>query len=868
MIPGKPDAQPNPPPQRDNASQVRHSRGFPVTERYLFAAILVGLCFLLISSGWMQRLDYLFYDFCLKVRPVSTSTTSVIVAIDEKSLLEYGRWPWSRDRHAALIKRLRNSGARAVAFDLLLSERSSPEADKDFAQAMAESGKVFLPLHIDHVGNTGHLTEILPIAQFIDTAEGLGHAQMELDADGIARGLYLYQGLGDSHWPSLALSVYQNLYPDEHQKKEELDNGGAFNVREQYRLIPFIGPPGSFPTLSYSEVMHGELPPDYFQNRVVFVGATAAGLGDFLPTPVSGASTSMAGVEVHANVFEGLVRKNMHRLISPTWQYLLSLSLVLIAALVYPRVSPEKNLPLTLALALSVLVFSYLLLRVDHQWYPPAAVVLSLIFAYPFWSWRRLSRLNQFLNQELKRLEEEPRLQQGGIYDSPQQWAQQVTRLLKPALWEFREIAPGGQKRIDLNADAGMMEILLPVSDAVGKMALYMRFEDHPDQLQQTADYLQRLYPRLMQKTTLRQPSSELIDRRISQVRFAIAAIRDMRKFVSETIANMPDGVLVGDEVGRILYLNEHASRWLSANATANAYIAECMPIANKFTPALWDSVVRKVLVAGEAQSMELHTRNTAVLISLAPMRFTHLNANGIIVNFSDITPIHEAQQKRLETIHFISHDLRAPLASQLALLDTLSAALPDAKLASKIDAARELTQKSLGMAEAFLQLARVEAADHIHFYDCELLDIVDNAVDSISPSALTRGIAVQVYCEEDSLPIKANADLLERALVNLLHNAVKFTPQNHSIELKLEKADAGTLIHLRDQGPGIAASEIPYLFERFRRTHASEQQGVQGSGLGLRFVKLVIDRHGGAIQVNSALGEGTEFVIELPDAE
>jgi len=846
-----------------NKSQQRQ---YPVSERYIFVIVLVVLCTTLLSTGWTQRLDYLIYDAFIKLQPLTTSTSSVIVAIDEKSLRDLGRWPWDRSIHAKLITKLHNAGAEAVVFDLLLAEPGPPTADQLFKASMAESGNTLLPLHLDFIGSSGRLTGILPIQPFVESAAALGHAQIELDDDGIARGLYLYQGLGDTFWPSLALAAYETVHKVKYDQWHQISHqpSAQFNVREAYRLIPFVGPPGSFATLSYSDILKTDLPDDYFSGRVVFVGATAAGLVDFIATPVSGSLFNMSGVEVHANIYEALVRDNLGKYLENYWQFLLALSLALIAALTYPRLSPERNLPFTIGLASGVLTFSYFLLLLDHQWYQPSAILVTLLFAYPFWSWRRLSRLNKFLNLELERLAHEPKVQQGSSYDSPQQWAQHLARLIKPVKWEFREIKEFTEPSFEVHEGKNYAELLLPVEVSVGFLALYLRLENQPEQLKSTVEYVKRLYPALLEGTVLPRLSTELIDRRIMQVHRAIAAMREMREFVSDTVDNMANGILVSDEFGRILFLNNHALRWIIPGAQPGQFAAEFMPVTNTVSSNQWEVIIRQVILQDKQHSEELHLNNSAVLVSLVPIRFQHRFSTGIIINFSDITAIHEAQRKRLETINFISHDLRAPLSSLLALLDTLRASLPE-QFTPKLNTAQTLTEKSLTMTEQFLQLARVEATDHIHFYECELLDIVDNAVDSVTPLAQKQSVELRVFGDMETLPITGNAELLERALINLLQNAIKFSPTDSEVTLHIGRNNHEPFVDICDPGPGIDPNEISTLFDPYRRTRTSEQQGIAGSGLGLRFVKLVMDRHGGTVIVSSTLGQGSCFTLRLP---
>jgi len=873
------------------SKKISQPRLFPVSERFILTGTLLALCLTLLVSGWSQRLDYISYDSFLQWRASTTTLASVIVAIDEKSLSDLGRWPWDRSVHAELINKLNQAGAEAIILDILLSESSSERSDTKLKQQMQLAGNVFLPMHIDHRSGSGLMTEILPTPDFVAAAAGIGHAHFELDQDGIARGLYLYQGLGDSYWPGLALEAHRQLQmasvsgqsasspavaadkisanasitSKEVENKPRAAGSELLNIREAYRLIPFKGPAGSFATLSYSDVLNSNLPPDYFSGRVVFVGATAAGLGDFIATPLSGDLINMPGAEVHANVYEALTNNSLATIVPATWQYTITLAIVLLVALIFPKISPTKNLPLVLFCCLLITGFSYFLLLYFHLWFAPFPLMLTLLFAYPFWSWRRLFRLSRFLNQELERLAAEPKLNVVSTYQSPQQWAQHLVKLLEPEFWEFRPLSNNQQMQFKLNDQASTAEISLPIHDQKHLATLYMNFSAPIAELKSTINYVQQLFPEFHSKSPHQAAPGELMDRRIVQVRLAIAAMRDMRQFISDTVSHMPDGVLVADEFGKTLFMNKPAGNWLQTGARTGSFVAEFMPVNNRINTERWKHIVRKVLFDEIRQTEELHSDTDAVLITLAPVKFIN-SSRGMLITFADITVIHEAQMKRMETINFISHDLKAPLASQLALLDNLKNSLPSTFEAPLL-AAQKLTEKSLTMSDQFLQMARMESADHIHLYPCDLLDILDNAVDATTPLAKEALVNINTQCEQDSVAIIGNPELLERTLINLILNGIKFSPPRSYLDIKICKAAQQIKVSVRDHGQGINSEEIPYLFEPYRRTKASEQQGIAGSGLGLRFVKLVMDRHGGEVDVGSQSGKGSCFTLLLPAA-
>ncbi len=116
-----------------------------------------------------------------------------------------------------------------------------------------------------------------------------------------------------------------------------------------------------------------------------------------------------------------------------------------------------------------------------------------------------------------------------------------------------------------------------------------------------------------------------------------------------------------------------------------------------------------------------------------------------------------------------------------------------------------------------------------------------------------------------EDLWLKGNAELLERAVINLLTNAVQYSPPKSTINIQLFQAGHQACLTVIDEGEGIAPEELPHLFDRYRRQKSSELSGNHGTGLGLSFVNVVVEKHRGEIHVDSRLGEGSAFTLKLP---
>ena len=173
---------------------------------WLVAALFTAL---LALTDWspLERLDLVAYD---NVEPMfraeALAPTSVVVAIDEATLSALGRWPWNRSVHAALIDRLSAAGVAGIGMSILFPE--SAPGDAEFARALAASRRVVLPV-APRAGDDADsgIAELLPVQQLAANAAALGHVDVELDADGLARRSFAHAGSGSAHWDALALAT-------------------------------------------------------------------------------------------------------------------------------------------------------------------------------------------------------------------------------------------------------------------------------------------------------------------------------------------------------------------------------------------------------------------------------------------------------------------------------------------------------------------------------------------------------------------------------------------------------------------------------------------------------------------------------------
>ena len=358
-----------------------------------------------VHGDWFARADGMFYDSALRLWQRPASSEIVVVAIDDESLTRLGRWPWPRAVHAALLPRL--ATARGVFVDALLAEAErGSDGDARLAAAVREHGRVVLPLHSIPAGESAWLP-VYPVAELAAAARALAHIHVDTDGDGLVRRLYLREGPPGHPWPHAALALHE-LTPDPAPPAGGDAEAGAAApgpwLKSDEFPIAFAGGPGHFLRLSYASVLRGDVPPAFFRDKFVLVGATAPGLGDHFATPANTGGRLMPGVEVNAHVLQEL-REGIALARAPVRvTAALGIAAILVAMAVNALLSPRARLVATASLALLLLMLSAMLLRLGSTWVPPAAALTAVVLAYPLWSWRRLEAAQVFLDGELARL--------------------------------------------------------------------------------------------------------------------------------------------------------------------------------------------------------------------------------------------------------------------------------------------------------------------------------------------------------------------------------------------------------------------------------------------------------------------------------
>lgn len=355
--------------------------------------VIAGLIYSLFSlSGILNTLSYKTLDFFFLLRgPITTNQEIVIIAVDEASLDALGAWPFPRSRHAELLGVLES--ASAVAFDFLFSEPTP--ADTTFNAAMQSSPPVILA-----AVNKGGEQFVEPV-ETLNEYFGTGHIEVILGGNGIVRRTNISQQTENGALPAFSLRL--------------LEAAGKKTPRplnEKSILINHYGPEFSFLHLSYVDVLRGNVSRDFFNDRIVLVGAGALGFGDEHVTPFS-KKNQTSGVEIQATILNNLLEGAWLKPL-PRVSWLLLAVVALMSFFLWPAQSEKRNLLVNLAAVL--LLFVAAIYCFGKTWYiDPAPAVFFLFVAYfvhvvmeKLWTTRRLysevSSLDKQLTSQLQKV--------------------------------------------------------------------------------------------------------------------------------------------------------------------------------------------------------------------------------------------------------------------------------------------------------------------------------------------------------------------------------------------------------------------------------------------------------------------------------
>ena len=360
----------------------------------------------------------------------------------------------------------------------------------------------------------------------------------------------------------------------------------------------------------------------------------------------------------------------------------------------------------------------------------------------------------------------------------------------------------------------------------------------------------------------------------------AVGALRDQNtRFEVELAADRHDHDLLIDSLAQGVVSVDPSLRIVGANTTAHTFLRRTQggligrTVIEAFLDAQVESIVRIALdqgsAMGEIGQAEADGRRLFI-------RARRSSSGGAWLVLEDVSELRRLQQIRAEFIDNLSHELRTPLTTVSLLAETLTreadtagAAIP-AKMRDRIGKIEVETGHLVQMVSELLDLSRIESGGTITAVD--LLDLGQIATESTERLRLfadRQGVGLRVDVARNLPPVRGDEARLGQVFVNLLHNAVNFSPDGGDVVVKVEVQDGRVVSSVADRGVGIPKTAQARIFERFYKVDRARLRGeAGGTGLGLAIARHIIDQHGGTIWAESVQGAGSTFSFSIPIAD
>ncbi len=428
--------------------------------------------------------------------------------------------------------------------------------------------------------------------------------------------------------------------------------------------------------------------------------------------------------------------------------------------------------------------------------------------------------------------------------------------LLSPFLYDFIRGSPS------LDFDTNALTVGL-VFAALGIFFAITLFRSINQSLDHLADVARRIGAGDF--STRARPVNQLgkaMNQMAEQLEASRRSIQNALEQSGAVLAHMTDGFVLTDPQGKVIQLNPAAETILGVRA-ADA-------LGKSFTQAARDHEMAACLRDAQSSGQE----TTRVIEQVGTRRFLRIVATPIqsqgaptayLIMLQDLTSLRRLETIRRDFISNVSHELRTPLAGLQALVETLnSGALEDLPAARQFvarmdDEVRRLNQ----LVNELLELSALEAGKApLEKARVEISAIVARAAERLRLNAERAGVRLEI-APMPMVVVNVDAARIEQVLLNLIHNAIKFTPAGGIVECRVTANEAEVTISVRDTGIGIAENDLPRIFERFYKADQWRARG--GTGLGLAIAKHIVELHGGRIWAESTEGKGAVVHFTLP---
>lgn len=354
---------------------------------------------------------------------------------------------------------------------------------------------------------------------------------------------------------------------------------------------------------------------------------------------------------------------------------------------------------------------------------------------------------------------------------------------------------------------------------------------------------------------------SDAIRTTAGQAEEYITALKKQKNMLSVVLSNMTDGVLIANEDGTIQMMNEAAEALFDLKSKEGIKLPISDVIQQSDLLELWNKTK-----TGKPETITIEFGQEPKFLQVVGISLEEDLPGSSMLLFQDLSHTHQLDIIRRDFVSNVSHELRTPVAGLKAISETLlDGALDEPDVARKFVSRMNSEVDNLAqMINELLELSRIEAGEYsFYFKPAKPIELISNAVERMTLQAERMGIVLSYDAPEDLPRILADPTRVSQVFINLIQNAIKFTPSGGHIHIGAQAAGSKVLFSVKDDGMGITKNDRGRIFERFYKVDRARSGG--GTGLGLSICKHIVEKHGGHIWVESEVGQGSTFYFSLP---
>jgi two-component system phosphate regulon sensor histidine kinase PhoR len=347
-----------------------------------------------------------------------------------------------------------------------------------------------------------------------------------------------------------------------------------------------------------------------------------------------------------------------------------------------------------------------------------------------------------------------------------------------------------------------------------------------------------------------------------SRLNAQIKELTAERGKLATVLAKMTDGILIVDGEGCVQLINPAAQRIFKVAESEAIGHTLVEVIRNHQLVELW----KNCLHTGEQQTTTLETAPDRLFVQGIAIPLPQNIPGSTLLVYQDLTRVRRLEIVRRDFISNVSHELRTPLASLKALTETLmEGALEDPPAARRFLVQMDTEVDNLTqMVQELLELTRIESGKvPLNQMSIQPYELLQPAVDRMQLQAERARLNLHLDCPQNLSLVNADPERIEQVLVNLLHNAIKFTLPGGEIIVSAYQSDNMMTFFVKDSGVGIDPDSLTRIFERFYK--ADRSRSGRGTGLGLSIARHLVEAHGGRIWAESEIGQGSTFYFTIP---